>query len=121
MAKNVHILPSGRDIISEGNSTLLEAGLSAGLALGYGCSNGNCGECIARVVSGEVQKIRHHDYRIGDAMSASGHVLMCSNAAVTDVVLEAPEAHNASEIPRPRPRPAPVTIATFPSSFPMSC
>ena len=100
MAANVHILPSGRDFISEGNSNLLEAGLRAGLALGYGCSNGNCGKCLARVVAGEVQKIRHHDYSIGDAKSASGHVLMCCNAAVTDVILEAPEAHGASEIPR---------------------
>jgi len=100
MAANVHLLPSGRDFVSEGNSTLLEAGLRAGLALGYGCSNGNCGKCLARLVSGEVQKIRHHDYTIGEANRASGHVLMCCNAALTDVVLEAPEAHSASEIPQ---------------------
>lgn len=100
LATNIHILPSGRDFISEGNSSLLEAGLSAGLALGYGCSNGKCGKCLAKIISGEVEKIRHHDYRLGDAKSTSGHVLMCCNAAVTDVVLEAPEAHSASEIPQ---------------------
>lgn len=100
MTAHVRIMPSGHDFFSEGNSNLLEAGLRSGLALKYGCSNGNCGECLARVVSGEVQKIQHHDYEISDIKKASGHVLMCCNTAVTDVVLEAPEAHSASEIPQ---------------------
>jgi CDP-4-dehydro-6-deoxyglucose reductase len=100
MAANIRILPSGRDFISEGHSNLLEAGLSAGLALGYGCSNGNCGQCLARVISGEVQKIRHHDYRISDEKTTSGHVLMCCNTAVSDIVLEAAEAQGSDEIPQ---------------------
>ena len=100
MTAQVRILPSGREFISEGRSSLLEAGLSAGLRLGYGCSNGNCGECLAKIVSGEVQKMRHHDYRIGEEKMVSGHVLMCCNTAVTDVVLEAVEASDASEVPQ---------------------
>jgi len=100
MPTNITILPSGRRFPSEGNSTLLEAGLHSGLALGYGCSNGNCGECLAKIVSGEVRKIRHHDYAISEEKRISGHVLMCCNAAVTDVVLEAPEAQNSKDIPR---------------------
>jgi CDP-4-dehydro-6-deoxyglucose reductase len=100
MTNQIRILPSGHDFESIGNSSLLEAGLSAGLRLGYGCSNGNCGKCVARVVSGEVQKTRHHDFAIGEAKKASGHVLMCSNTALTDVVLEAHEASSANEIPQ---------------------
>ncbi len=93
-------MPGGRTIPCDGNSTLLEAGLRAGLALGYGCSNGNCGECVARVVSGEVRKVHHHDFVISEEKRNSGHVLMCCNTAVTDVVLEALEAHGSGEIPR---------------------
>jgi len=100
MAAQVQILPSGNTFISEGNSNLLEAGLRAGLALGYGCSNGNCGECLAKIISGDVEKIKHHDYHISPEKQASGHVLMCCNSAVSDVVLEAPEALSASEIPQ---------------------
>lgn len=85
--------------MSEGKSTLLEAGLSAGLALGYGCSNGNCGQCLAKVVSGEVQQVQHHDYGISPDKRAGGHVLMCANAAMTDVIIEAPEA-SSQEIPQ---------------------
>lgn len=100
MTAQVRILPSGREFISEGSSSLLEAGLRAGLRLGYGCSNGNCGECLAKIVSGEVQKMRHHDYPIDEEKIASGHVLMCCNTAVTDVVLEADEASDASGVPQ---------------------
>ena len=100
MTAQIHILPSGREFLSEGNSSLLEAGLHAGLRLGYGCSNGNCGECLAKIIFGEVQKIQHHDFRIDEEKLASGHVLMCCNAALTDVVLEAKEASDASEVPQ---------------------
>jgi len=100
MQHDIKILPGGRTIPCDGNSTLLEAGLRAGLALGYGCSNGNCGECVARIVSGEVRKVRHHDFVISEEKRNSGHVLMCCNTAVTDVVLEALEARGSGEIPR---------------------
>ena len=101
MPSNINkILPSGREFPSQGNQTLLEAGLQSGLALGYGCSNGNCGECLAKVISGEVRQIRHHDYMISEGEKCDGHVLMCCNSAVTNVVLEAPEAQNSDEIPR---------------------
>ena len=99
MPSNITILPSGRSFPSEGNSTLLEAGLHSGLALGYGCSNGNCGACLAKIVSGEVRKIRHSDYVIDSQKANDGFVLMCCNSAVTDIVLEAPEARNSQEIP----------------------
>ncbi len=99
MTARIKILPSGHEFNSEGNHTLLEAGLSAGLRLGYGCSNGNCGECLARVVSGQVEKTRHHDFRISAADKTDGHVLMCRNTAVGDVVLEAQEASSSQQVP----------------------
>lgn len=99
MAAHVKIQPSGHEFFVEGADTLLEAALRAGLALNYGCSNGNCGQCKARVVSGQVMKVRPHDYVLSEADKAAGCALMCSNTAVTDVVIEAGEAHHASDIP----------------------
>ena len=99
MEAHVKIQPSGHEFFVEGADTLLEAALRAGLALNYGCSNGNCGQCKARVVSGQVMKVRPHDYVLSEADKASGCVLMCSNTAVTDVVIEAGEAQLASDIP----------------------
>lgn len=99
MAAHVTLKPSGHEFFVEGADTLLEAALGSGLSLNYGCSNGNCGQCKARVVDGEVMKVRPHDYVLSEAEKLSGHILMCSYTAVSDVVVEAHEAGSSSEIP----------------------
>jgi CDP-4-dehydro-6-deoxyglucose reductase len=99
MAAQVRILPSGHEFLIEGSDSILEAGLRGGLALNYGCSNGNCGLCKARVCSGQVKKIRPHDYVLSEAEKSLGYILTCSNTAVTDVVLEADEAFGSQDIP----------------------
>ncbi len=67
MATQVRILPSGHEFFIHGTESILEAGLSAGLALDYGCSNGNCGLCKCKLVSGQVNKIKSHDYVLTEA------------------------------------------------------
>ncbi len=99
MAAQVHLMPSGHEFFVEGNNSILESGLSAGLALNYGCSNGNCGKCKAKLISGEVDKIRQHDYVIPEAEKSQGYILACSNTAISDIVLEAEEAGSEEEIP----------------------
>ncbi len=99
MAAQVRVLPSGHEFFIEGSDSILEAGLRGGLALDYGCSNGNCGLCKCKVVSGQVKKIAAHDYVLTEAEKGLGYILACSNTAVTDVVLEADEALGAHDIP----------------------
>jgi CDP-4-dehydro-6-deoxyglucose reductase len=99
MAAQVRILPSGHEFFIEGSDSILEAGLRGGLALDYGCSNGNCGKCKAKVVSGQVKKISPHDYVLSETEKGLGYILACSNTAVTDVVLEAEEAIGSRDIP----------------------
>ena len=100
MSAHVTLQPSGRDYFVEGNDTLLEAALKAGLALNYGCSSGNCGLCKARVISGQIMQTRHYDYVLSDPEKQQGYTLMCCHTAVSDVVLEALEAHSANDIPK---------------------
>lgn len=102
MASHVQLQPSGHEFFVDGTDTLLEAALRAGLAPSYGCSNGNCGKCKARVMSGEVLKVRPHDYVLSDEEKAAGYALMCSHTAVSDVVIEADEARAATDIPLQR-------------------
>ncbi len=93
-------MPSGKTFFAAGKDSILDAGLQAGLSLAYGCSNGNCGKCKGRLVSGDVQRVRHHDYVINDAEKSMGVFLLCSYAPVTDVVVEAAAATDAEHIPR---------------------
>jgi CDP-4-dehydro-6-deoxyglucose reductase len=89
MSAHVTIKPSGHEFFVEGNDTLLEAALRAGVSLNYGCNNGNCGECRARLVSGEIKKVHAHDYVLSQAEKDAGVFLLCSCVAVNDVVIEA--------------------------------
>lgn len=98
MSANVRIEPSGHEFMVEGNDTLLEAALRAGIPLNYGCSNGNCGECRARLVSGQVTKVHPHDFVLKETDKGNGAILLCSYTAVTDVVIEASVA-GAEDIP----------------------
>lgn len=99
MTAHVLVLPNQREFFVEGSDTLLDAALRAGLALNYGCSNGNCGLCKARLVSGQVKKVHNHDYVLSEADKTRGLLLMCSHTAVTDCVIEAEEAGGARDIP----------------------
>ena len=98
MSVRVVVQPSGHEFFVEGNDTILEAALRAGIPLDYGCSNGNCGDCKVRLVSGQVTKVHPHDYPLKEADKAAGAFLMCSYTAVTDVVIEARVA-GADDIP----------------------
>ncbi|MDA8127857.1 MAG: 2Fe-2S iron-sulfur cluster-binding protein [Betaproteobacteria bacterium] len=98
MSAHVTILPSGHEFDVDGNDTLLEAALRNGVSLNYGCSNGNCGECKARVVSGDVKKVHAHDYALKETEKDAGVILMCAYAPVNDVVIEANVA-GAHDIP----------------------
>jgi len=99
MAAQVHIKPSNHEFFVEGKNSILESGLSAGYALDYGCSSGNCGKCKAKLVSGRTEKIKHHDYVLTEAEKAESTILMCSHTATTDIELEAHEAGSEDDIP----------------------
>ena len=100
MAANVRLLPSGHDFFVEGKESILDAAVRAGVHLSYGCASGTCGQCRARVLSGEVAQIHAHDYVLGARERARGDILTCSWTAVSDLVLEAAEARGASDLPR---------------------
>ena len=99
MAANVKLIPSGHDYFVEGNESILDASVRAGLNLNYGCSSGNCGACKARLISGETRRIREHDYVLSEREKAMGYLLTCSHTAVTDIVIEAAEALSVADLP----------------------
>ncbi len=99
MSAQATVIPSGHEFFIEGSESILEAALRGGLAMDYGCSNGNCGKCKVRIISGEIRKIRHHDYQMSEAEKGLGFALSCACTAVSDVVIEAREAQRGSDIP----------------------
>jgi CDP-4-dehydro-6-deoxyglucose reductase len=100
MSASVKLLPSGHEFFVSGHSSILEGAVRAGLHLDYGCASGNCGQCMVRVRSGRVQRIRDYDYVLSAQEQEQGYVLACSNTAVTDLLIEAREALEPSDLPR---------------------
>ncbi len=100
IAAQVHVKNTGHEFFIEGNNSILEGGLSAGLALNYGCSNGNCGKCKAKLLSGEIKKIKPHDYTFTESEKNQNYFLCCSNTAITEIEIEADEAGNEKDIPQ---------------------
>jgi CDP-4-dehydro-6-deoxyglucose reductase, E3 len=99
IAAHVKIIPSGREFFVEGNASLLESALKSGIHANFGCSSGNCGSCKARVVSGEVHKLRNYEYDLTESEKNLGYILMCSYTAITDLALEMSEATCVEDLP----------------------
>ncbi len=99
MLPHVRLLPSRHDFISDKSETLLESALRSGLAVDYGCNNGKCGKCKAKLLSGSVEKTLYQDYVFSESEKSQGYILTCSNTAITDITLETEEAVCSDDIP----------------------
>lgn len=99
MTLQVQVQPSGHHFTLEPGESLLDAALRSGLSVRYSCNSGSCGECRARVLSGEVAALAPADYPLTEAERAAGTVLMCRTTAASDLVLEAAEASGVQDVP----------------------
>lgn len=99
MSFEVTLKPSNNVFSCEPNESVLDAALRSGVNLSYHCATGGCGECRAKVLSGEVSVHRHFDFVIPESEKISNTVLLCSVTAKSDLVIEANEARQAKDIP----------------------
>lgn len=100
MSQQITFQPSGRTCLIEAHETVLEASLRAGLTPAYGCSNGNCGSCKARLRSGDISQTRHHDYALSAAEKMDGAFLMCANRALSDIEVAAEVTQGPEDVPQ---------------------
>ncbi len=100
MTAQVTVRPSGHEFLVEGRANLLQSGLHSGLKLNYGCSDGSCGMCKVRVISGELVKTQNFAYVLSETEKAQGYTLMCCHtAASSELTLEMLEARGPQDIP----------------------
>lgn len=83
----------------DSHESILNAAIRAGVPLNYGCSNGNCGLCKAKIISGSISQLQTHDFVIRDADKIQGYALMCSTSCQSDVVIDANVVVSANDIP----------------------
>lgn len=90
------VRPLGRTIEASERSTLLDAALDAGVPIPFSCNVGDCGSCICRLISGEVEELNASAV-ISPAQRQAGFLLACQTRARSDVTVELPGADGAIE------------------------
>jgi NAD(P)H-flavin reductase/ferredoxin len=90
----IKLVPSGKEFVCRADQTLLDSCILAGIAAPYNCRSGECGECMAALMSGHVHELPGADPAIyTDAHRAQGDILTCMcfprSAIVLNVPLEA--------------------------------
>ncbi len=96
MDHQVKIQPTGRSFEVARDETILDAALRHNIGLPYGCRNGKCGSCIARLVAGKVEypggSTEALENQAGDAC------LVCQAVARSDLELQVREVDTVAEI-----------------------
>jgi propane monooxygenase reductase component len=99
---NVTILPAGRRFSCGEDETILEAALREGGLLPYGCREGGCGSCKARIVEGEIDNSEASPHALMDFERANGYGLLCSAYPLTDVAIWSEDWEEQALEGRPR-------------------
>ena len=80
--------PIGEEIDCEEDETILDAAFRQGLALVYGCREGQCSACKCFLLEGEVSLKRYSTFALSDAEQDSGYTLLCRAMPDTDLTVE---------------------------------
>jgi phenol/toluene 2-monooxygenase (NADH) P5/A5 len=99
---HLKLLPSGSELNCRGDQTLLDACIQIGLPVPYNCRSGECGECMAKLKSGQVHELPGADPAIfTESDRAQGNVLTCLCFPCSDIVLDLPLLETESGSIRP--------------------
>ena len=98
MTYRVKIETSGHEFNVNKGESIIEASIREGIHLPYGCRNGKCGKCMAKVVQGEVE-YTEEPKALSTADKATGMAILCQAQVKTDLVIESREAETGSDIP----------------------
>ncbi|MFN4021826.1 MAG: 2Fe-2S iron-sulfur cluster-binding protein [Hydrogenophilus thermoluteolus] len=81
------------------DETVLDAALRSGLTVPYGCRDGACGACRARVVNGTVELKGVAPGVLSDDERAAGWTLLCRAYPRSDLTIEVRKLRRADDLP----------------------
>ena len=100
MSHKITIQPDGVIFDLKSSQTILEGAIAAGITIPYGCRNGACGSCKAKVLSGKVHCEEFQQSAMTDDEQENGWTLCCMAYATEDVTIEARISKTDSDIPQ---------------------
>ena len=97
-AYSVTLQVSGKTFPVQLDETILDASLKAGIILAYGCKNGACGSCKAKVIDGNVTMGPHNASTLTEEEKQRKVTLLCCSFPQSDCLISAREIE-AGDIP----------------------
>ncbi len=85
----ITLRPSGLQFQTEDGEAVLIAALRQGYILPYGCKNGACGTCKAKILEGSVDYGAYQKKALTDLEKEMGKALLCQAKPLGDLVIEA--------------------------------
>ena len=89
MPYRIQFKHSQRHVVAQAQETILAAAIRCGVQVDYGCNNGQCGQCLAHLVHGEIKQVEHSDYVLSANAKQANGFLMCTHTACSDLQLDA--------------------------------
>jgi CDP-4-dehydro-6-deoxyglucose reductase, E3 len=108
MSHKVTIQNSGHTFEVRPSQTVLQAAIEADIHIPYGCRNGACGSCKAKLISGEVTYDDYQSSAMTDTELAAGITLLCCARPSEDITIECREVGGLTGI---KPRILPARVA----------
>ena len=83
---------------AENDETVLDSALKHGINLPYGCRDGACGACKARIISGDIRYLENELSGLTDEDRNNGYGLMCQAVANSDLTLQVRLSNTPADI-----------------------
>ncbi len=99
MSFKVLVRPSGLQFFAEPTENILDAALRAGVGMPFGCKDGACGSCKARVLAGELEQGWHAAPALSHEEHVAGLALLCCAQPRSDLEIEVREVAGYGEFP----------------------
>jgi CDP-4-dehydro-6-deoxyglucose reductase, E3 len=99
MPFTISLQPGGQQFPIETDQTILEAALSAGFVVPYGCRDGACGACKARVDRGHIEQGAVSATALTSSERAEGMALLCKAHALGDLAITVRNLTRAGDLP----------------------
>ena len=94
----IEVAPSGKQFTANADETILEAGLRQHLVLPYGCRDGVCGTCKAKLLAGSIEQGAHAESALSPQEAAQGYALLCCAKPTADLRVQARVVEAAGDI-----------------------
>jgi CDP-4-dehydro-6-deoxyglucose reductase, E3 len=89
MTFSVTLKPSDKQFSVAADQFILQSALAQNIVLPYGCKDGACGSCKAKVLSGQIEQGPHSPAALRSDEKEAGMALLCCAKACSDLVVEA--------------------------------